>query len=187
MVCLGGGPSSGQGTLNSPFRWCKVTCSPTKPKPGAQRTKGQEASGGSDLLATADGAQPHLLSHLTKQSFHVQGCRNRDSEASWLGPNATPCQAVGPSAPEGHIKMESVRPTLKSRGLSKRLGLMRAAHMGLWNNYLDFPLETHNPSSLLAADSIPAERHFPMAWRASHRELHSRATTTTGPGNNLTQ
>lgn len=160
-VCIGGGHRGRQRDLEqSQFSWCKVTCSLTKPKPGAQRTEGQKPSGGSDLLAAADSVQPHLLSHLTKQSLYIQGCRNRDREASWLGPNATPYQAVGPSAPKGHMKMESVHPTLKSRGLSKRLGLTRAAHMGLLNNYLDFPLETHSPSSLLAADIISSRTPF---------------------------
>lgn len=37
---------------------------------------------------------------------------------------------------------------------------MRAAHMGLLSNYLDFPLETHSPNSLLAADIIPSRMPF---------------------------
>lgn len=91
--------AAGKGTLNSlSSGGIRSPGSPTKPKPGAQRTKGQELSEGTDLLATADFSQPHLLSHLTKQSLHIQGCRNRDREASWLRPNATPYQAVGPSA-----------------------------------------------------------------------------------------
>lgn len=62
--------------------------------------------------------------------------------------------------------MESIHPSLKSRGLSKRLGLMRAAHMGLLNNYLDLPLENHNPNFLLAAEtSFLAEHHSYTVWR----------------------
>jgi hypothetical protein len=50
-----GGHSSKERDLEQPqFRWCKVICSPTKPKPGAQRTTGQELSGGTDLLAADD-------------------------------------------------------------------------------------------------------------------------------------
>lgn len=63
-----------------------------------------------------------------------------------------PIKLWGRLPKKGHIKMESVHPTLKSRGLSERLGLMRAAHTGLLNNYLDFPLENHSPNSLLAAE-----------------------------------
>lgn len=35
----------------------------------------------------------------------------------------------------------------------RRLGLMRATHKGLFNSPLDFPLENHNPNSLLAAET----------------------------------
>lgn len=104
--------------------WCsKVTCSPAKPKPGAQRTKGQELSGGADLLATADSAQPHLLSHLTEQSFHIQGCRNRDRETSWLGPNATPYQAVGPSAQKRPHKNGNCPPHLEVQRAPQKAGI----------------------------------------------------------------
>lgn len=92
---LGGGRSSGD--LEQSL--CAGGRSPgDQTQTGCSKTAAQELSGGADLLAAADSAQPHLLAHLIKPSLHIQGCRNRDREASWLRPNATPCQAVGPSA-----------------------------------------------------------------------------------------
>lgn len=87
-----------------------------------------------------------------------------------MGQMPLPIKLWGRLPKKGHINMESVHPILKSRGLSKRLGSMTAAHMGLLNNYLDFPLESHNSNSLLAAEtSFLGECHFSMMWRAAMR------------------
>lgn len=85
-------------------------------------------------------SQPHLLSHLTKQSLHIQGCRNRDRETSWLRPNATPYQAVGPSAQKWPHKNGKCPPHLQVQRALQRLGLTRAARRELIiTNVLTFP------------------------------------------------
>lgn len=103
-----------------------------------------------------------------------------------LGQMPLPIKLWGRLPKKGCIKMESVHSTLKSRGLSKRLGSMTAAHMGLLNNYLDFPLESHNSNSLLAAEtSFLGEWHFSTVWRAVRRELQSCAMRTTAQVNSM--
>ena len=152
--------SSQRDHQQSLFWCCKITCSPTKPKPGAQRTRGQEPSGGTDLLAPADSGQPHLLVHLTNHSTY-RGAGTVTERPAGSRQMPLPIKLWGLLPKKGHVKMQSVHPTLMSRGLCERLGLMRAAHMGLLNNYLDFPLENHSPNSLLAAEtSFPAECLF---------------------------
>lgn len=146
-MCIDGGHSGKQRDLEqSRLWWCKVTCSWTKPKPGAQRTEGQELSGATDLWATADSAQPHLLSHLTKNRCPYRGAGTVTERPAGSGQIPLPFKLWGRLPKRGHIKMESVHPTFKSRRLSKRLELMAAAHIGLLNNYLDFPLENHHPT-----------------------------------------
>lgn len=52
-----------------------------------------------------------------------------------------PIKLWGRLPKNGHIKMESVHPTFKYRGLFKRLGSMRAARRELiTTNVLTFPL-----------------------------------------------
>lgn len=100
-----------------------------------------------------------------------------------------PIKLWGRLPKKGHVKMQSVHPTLMSRRLCERLGLMRAAHMGLLSNYLDFPLENHSPNSLLAAEtSFPAEclfffhdvKHIP---RISAKLCHSSLCPGESPHN----
>ena len=101
------------------------------------------------------------------------------TEASWLGPNATPYQAVGPSAQKRPHENGSVHPTSKSRGLSKRLGVMRLAHTGLLNSSLDFPLENHNNNIIFtgcrecSTESHQVVSRGPLSrWAAGRCECH---------------
>lgn len=155
-----------RGSQQSLFWCCKVTCSPTKPKPGAQRTKGWELPGGTDLSATADFAQPHLLAHLTKQSFHIQGCRNRDREASWLGPNATPYQAVGPSAQKRRHKNGKCPPHLEVQRALWKAGINESSTYGIAEQ-LSW-LSPWESQSLLAAERHHFQQNAIFPWCRAH-------------------
>lgn len=98
-------------------------------------------------------SQPHLLPHLTTQSLHVQGCRNRDRETSWLGPNATPYQAVGPSAQKRPHKNGKCPPHLQVQRALQKAGINESSKEGTdLNKCLDFPLENCNANFFLVAN-----------------------------------
>lgn len=140
-VCKGGYSSRLRDLEDSQLWWDKVICSLTKPKPGAERTKGRELSGGADLLAAADSPSPTCYPIWLNNHFTYRGAGTVTERPAGSGQMPLPIKLWGRLPKNGHIKMESVHPTFKYRGLSKRLGLMRAARRELiTTNVLTFPL-----------------------------------------------
>lgn len=116
------------GDLQQCQRWrAKVICSLTKPRPGAERTKGHELPGGTDLLAAADVPSPTCYPIWLNNHFTYRGAGTVTERPAGSGQMPLPIKLWGRLPKKGHIKMQSVHPTFKYRELSKRLGLMRAA------------------------------------------------------------
>lgn len=143
QVYIGGHSSRLRDLEDSQLWWAKVICTLTKPKPGAERTKGQKLSGGADLLAAPDSPRPTCYPIWLNSHFTYRGAGTVTERPAGSGQMPLPIKLWGRLPKKGHIKMESVHPTFKYRGLSKRLGLMRAARRGLIStNVLTFPLRT---------------------------------------------
>lgn len=67
---------------------------------------------------------------------------------------------------KGHIKNGKCPPRLEVQRALQKAGINESSPYGLPNNYLDFPLENHNPNFLLAAEtSFPADQHSYMMQR----------------------
>lgn len=140
-VCKGGYRSRLRDLEDSQLWWDEVICSLTKPKPGAERTKGRELSGGTDLLAAADSPSPTCYPIWLNNHFKYRGAGTVTERPAGSGQMPLPIKLWCRLPKNGHIKMESVHPTFKYRGFSKRLGLMRAARRELiTTNVLNFPL-----------------------------------------------
>lgn len=98
--------------------WAKVICSLTKPRPGAERTKGHELSGGTDLLAAADFPSPTCYPIWLNNHFTYRGAGTVTERPAGSGQMPLPIKLWGRLPKKGHIKMQSVHPTFKYRELS---------------------------------------------------------------------
>jgi hypothetical protein len=116
--------------------------------------------------------QPHLLPHLTRQSLHIQGCRNRDRKASWLRPNATPYQAVGPSA-------QNCSPYLEVQRAFWKAGINKSSMKGNdLNSSLEFPLRIKTETPSLLQTPFPTEC-TPQVYASCTERLMVQVNSTT--------
>lgn len=149
----------------------KVICSLTKPRPGAERTKGHELSGGTDLLAAADFPSPTCYPIWLNNHFTYRGAGTMTERPAGSGQMPLPIKLWGRLPKKGHIKMQSVHPTFKYRELSKRPGLMRAARRGLIStNVLTFPLRTAIQVLLSLRIETVFAASFYMLWSELYYE-----------------
>lgn len=153
---------TGHQDLEQPqLQWTKVICSLTKPKPGAQRTKGQELSGGTDLLAASDFPSPTCYPIWPSNHSTYRGAGTVTERPAGLGQMPLPIKLWGRLPKKGHIKMESVYPTFQVQRALWKAAINESSKEGTdLNKCLDLPLENHNAYSYLVAKRLFLQCHF---------------------------